>query len=53
MDHSLSQNPPLHWGYSSSNAASSWQPVASRGTKRPLSESDCDDAYSEESSKEQ
>ncbi|ENN74219.1 hairy/enhancer-of-split related with YRPW motif protein [Dendroctonus ponderosae] len=52
MDHSLSQNPPLHWGYSSSNTASSWQPV-NRGVKRPLSESDCDDAYSEESSKDQ
>ncbi|XP_030753500.1 hairy/enhancer-of-split related with YRPW motif protein [Sitophilus oryzae] len=55
MDHSLS-NPPLHWGYSGSaaNPASSWQPVPNnRGTKRPLSESDCDDVYSEESSKEQ
>ncbi|CAG9769530.1 unnamed protein product [Ceutorhynchus assimilis] len=52
MDHSLSQNPPLHWGYSSSNASSSWQPVT-RASKRPLSESDCDDVYSEESSKDQ
>ncbi|KAL1493467.1 hypothetical protein ABEB36_011514 [Hypothenemus hampei] len=52
MDHSLPQNTPLHWGYSSSSAPSSWQPV-SRGIKRPLSESDCDDVYSEESSKEQ
>ncbi|CAG9828774.1 unnamed protein product [Diabrotica balteata] len=53
MDHSLSQHTPLQWGYSAGNsAASSWQPV-SRGAKRPLSESDCDDVYSEESSKEQ
>ncbi|XP_050314828.1 hairy/enhancer-of-split related with YRPW motif protein [Anthonomus grandis grandis] len=52
MDHSLSQNNSLHWGYSSPNTASSWQPVT-RGTKRPLSESDCDDVYSEESSKDQ
>ncbi|XP_066158313.1 hairy/enhancer-of-split related with YRPW motif protein-like [Euwallacea fornicatus] len=53
MDHSLAQNPPLHWGYSSSNAPSSWQPVTTRAVKRTLSESDCDDAYSEESNKEQ
>ncbi|KAJ8951419.1 hypothetical protein NQ318_006848 [Aromia moschata] len=40
-------------GYSGTNPApTSWQPV-SRGSKRPLSESDCDDVYSEESSKEQ
>ncbi|XP_056646937.1 hairy/enhancer-of-split related with YRPW motif protein [Diorhabda sublineata] len=53
MDHSLSQHTPLQWGYSgSSSTSSSWQPV-SRGIKRPLSESDCDDVYSEESSKEQ
>ncbi|CAH1153791.1 unnamed protein product [Phaedon cochleariae] len=53
MDHSLAQNTPLHWGYSGSGAApSSWQPVP-RGVKRPLSESDCDDVYSEESSKDQ
>ncbi|KAG5879024.1 hypothetical protein JTB14_009662 [Gonioctena quinquepunctata] len=53
MDHSLSQNTPLHWGYSGNNPpASSWQPVT-RGTKRGLSESDCDDVYSEESSKDQ
>lgn len=53
MDHSLSQNTPLHWGYSGANPAASWQPV-SRPVKRPLSESDdCDDVFSEESSKEQ
>lgn len=53
MDHSLSQNPPLHWGYSSNSAATSWAPVT-RPVKRPLSESDdCDDVFSEESSKEQ
>ncbi|XP_008190819.2 hairy/enhancer-of-split related with YRPW motif protein [Tribolium castaneum] len=54
MDHALSQNTPLHWGYSANNPnASSWQPVA-RPVKRPLSESDdCDDVFSEESSKEQ
>ncbi|CAG9855492.1 unnamed protein product [Phyllotreta striolata] len=53
MDHSLSQHAPLQWGYSgNTSASSSWQPV-SRGSKRPLSESDCDDVYSEESSKEQ
>ncbi|GJQ67498.1 hypothetical protein Trydic_g5137 [Trypoxylus dichotomus] len=53
MDHSLSQNTPLHWGYSGSSTAS-WAPVSSRPLKRPLSESDdCDDVFSEESSKEQ
>lgn len=55
MDHSLSQNTPLHWGYSGNptNQSSSWQPVT-RSVKRPLSESDdCDDVFSEESSKEQ
>lgn len=52
MDHSLSQNTPLHWGYSA-NPVASWQPV-SRPVKRALSESDdCDDVFSEESSKEQ
>ncbi|XP_017777847.1 PREDICTED: hairy/enhancer-of-split related with YRPW motif protein 1 [Nicrophorus vespilloides] len=52
MDH-LSQNPPLHWGYSGTNASSSWAPVT-RAAKRPLSESDdCDDVFSEGSSKEQ
>ncbi|XP_022915656.1 hairy/enhancer-of-split related with YRPW motif protein [Onthophagus taurus] len=50
MDH----NTPLHWGYSSANAPS-WPPAQrSSGSKRPLSESDdCDDVFSEESSKEQ
>ncbi|XP_019869480.1 hairy/enhancer-of-split related with YRPW motif protein [Aethina tumida] len=53
MDHTLSQNTPLHWGYSGTNPGSSWQPVT-RSAKRPLSESDdCDDVFSEESSKEQ
>lgn len=54
--HSLSQNPPLHWGYSAAaanQAATSWAPVT-RAPKRPLSESDdCEDVFSEESSKEQ
>ncbi|XP_045481596.1 hairy/enhancer-of-split related with YRPW motif protein 1 [Harmonia axyridis] len=50
MDHSLSQNTPLHWGYSANNpATTSWTPVT-RAVKRPLSESDdCDDVFSEES----
>ncbi|CAH1378328.1 hypothetical protein MTP99_019677 [Tenebrio molitor] len=53
MDHTLPQNTPLHWGYSANNPNTSWAPV-SRSVKRPLSESDdCDDVFSEESSKEQ
>ncbi|CAH0562590.1 unnamed protein product [Brassicogethes aeneus] len=48
MDHNLSQNTPLHWGYSANNPGSSWQPV--RASKRPHSESDdCDDVFSEDS----
>lgn len=53
--HSLPHNPPLSWGYSGTTPpAGNWSGVNSRSVKRPLSESDdCDDVFSEESSKEQ
>lgn len=52
--HRLYNNPPLHWGYSSSphTIHNTWVPPPSRGVKRSISESDCDDNYSETSSKE-
>lgn len=56
MDHHNAHNPPLHWGYSSTPSTTSqntWTPPSTRGVKRAISESDCDDVYSEESSKEQ
>uniref|UniRef100_A0A182RSL8 Hairy/enhancer-of-split related with YRPW motif protein n=1 Tax=Anopheles funestus TaxID=62324 RepID=A0A182RSL8_ANOFN len=54
---------PLHWGYSTATTPSAtstpthtghntWTPPSSKGHKRTLSESDCEDLYSEESSKE-
>lgn len=53
-------NAPLHWGYSGTppshhNTTSAWVPpqTISRGVKRSISESDCDDVYSETSSKDQ
>lgn len=51
----LSHNPPLSWGYTSgAPSAGTWSNVPSRSVKRPLSESDdCEDVFSEESSKEQ
>ncbi|KAK4871501.1 hypothetical protein RN001_015625 [Aquatica leii] len=53
MDHSSPHDASLHWNYSGGGSASSWTP-SSRSVKRPLSESDdCDEIYSEESSKEQ
>lgn len=59
MDHHMHHHaPPLHWGYSgtppSSHAAvhNTWVPPPSRSLKRSISESDCDDNYSETSSKE-
>ncbi|KAF5281129.1 hypothetical protein FQR65_LT02995 [Abscondita terminalis] len=53
MDHSSPHNASLHWNYSSGSSGQSWTP-ASRSVKRPLSESDdCEEIYSEESSKEQ
>lgn len=36
-----------------SNNNNTWTPPTTRGVKRAMSESDCDDIYSEESSKEQ
>lgn len=53
--HNLPHNPPLPWGYSGGVPSSgSWSSVPSRPVKRALSESDdCDDVFSEESSKEQ
>lgn len=52
--HRIYNNPPLHWGYSSTSHAmhNTWVPPPSRGTKRSISESDCEDNYSETSSKE-
>lgn len=51
MDHN---NTPLHWGYSGAPPQNTWipPPTTRASLKRALSESDCDDAYSEESSKE-
>lgn len=52
MDH---HGTPLHWGYTGTNASPGWgPPQPQRAAKRALSESDdCDDVFSEESSKEQ
>jgi hypothetical protein len=36
-----------------SSNQNTWTPPSTRGIKRAMSESDCDDIYSEESSKEQ
>ncbi|KAB0801243.1 hypothetical protein PPYR_05597 [Photinus pyralis] len=53
MDHSSSHNASMHWNYSAANTTASWTPP-SRPVKRPLSESDdCDEIFSEESSKDQ
>lgn len=52
MDHHM-QNPPLHWGYSGTPPHNTWVPPQTRGVKRSISESDCEDAYSETSSKDQ
>lgn len=43
---------PISNSNSSSNN-NTWTPPTTRGMKRAMSESDCDDIYSEESSKEQ
>lgn len=53
MDHHHHHNPPLHWGYSSTPTTNIWVPPPTKGIKRALSVSDCEDGYSEESSKEQ
>lgn len=52
--HRIYNNPPLHWGYSSTSHTmhNTWVPPPSRGVKRSISESDCEDNYSETSSKE-
>lgn len=55
MDHRIYNNPPLHWGYSTPTPHTihnTWVPPQNRGVKRSISESDCDDNYSETSSKE-
>lgn len=52
MDHHM-QNPPLHWGYSGTPPHNTWVPPQTRGVKRSISESDCEDNYSETSSKDQ
>lgn len=57
---------PLHWNYGSTslsapitstpisnNGNNTWTPPSTKRIKRAMSESDCDDIYSEESSKEQ
>lgn len=52
--HSLSHNPPVPWSYPDMNSVVGTWPGSSRPIKRPHSESDdCDDVFSEESSKEQ
>ncbi|XP_054739359.1 hairy/enhancer-of-split related with YRPW motif protein [Anastrepha obliqua] len=58
MEHNLHNNTPAHWGYGVTPVPTTPQthwapPPQSHGLKRALSESDCDDLYSEESSKEQ
>ncbi|XP_011202178.2 hairy/enhancer-of-split related with YRPW motif protein [Bactrocera dorsalis] len=58
MEHNLHNNTPVHWGYGAAPVASTphshWAPPPqSHSLKRALSESDCDELYSEESSKEQ
>lgn len=40
-------------GQVNDNNANVWTPPTTRGVKRAMSESDCDDIYSEESSKDQ
>lgn len=49
--HNNQHNTPLHWGYTGTPAQNTWVPPPLK--KRALSDSDCDDVYSEESSKEQ
>lgn len=44
---------PIASNNSASNNNQTWTPPTTRGLKRAMSESDCDDIYSEESSKEQ
>ncbi|XP_030387992.1 hairy/enhancer-of-split related with YRPW motif protein [Scaptodrosophila lebanonensis] len=62
MEHNMHVNAPLHWGYGAAAAMPStpqnhWVPPPQNhhghSLKRALSESDCDELYSEESSKEQ
>ncbi|XP_059613394.1 hairy/enhancer-of-split related with YRPW motif protein [Phlebotomus argentipes] len=43
----------LHWGYATGQPHNTWIPPPSRKLKRTLSDSDNDDLYSEESSKDQ
>ncbi|XP_055838298.1 hairy/enhancer-of-split related with YRPW motif protein [Episyrphus balteatus] len=54
MEHNIHNN-ALHWGYNpASSTHNHWvPPPQTRSVKRALSESDCDELYSEESSKEQ
>lgn len=58
MEHNLHNNTSVHWGYGvapvPTTPHSHWAPPPqSHSLKRALSESDCDELYSEESSKEQ
>ncbi|XP_017484195.1 PREDICTED: hairy/enhancer-of-split related with YRPW motif protein-like [Rhagoletis zephyria] len=58
MEHNLHNTTPVHWGYGvapvPTTPHSHWTPPPqNHGLKRALSESDCDELYSEESSKEQ
>lgn len=50
---SLTTSTPIGNNSSSSNHQTWTPPPSTRGLKRAMSESDCDDIYSEESSKEQ
>ncbi|XP_067633868.1 hairy/enhancer-of-split related with YRPW motif protein [Eurosta solidaginis] len=58
MEHNLHNATPVHWGYGVSSVPAAPQthwapPPQNHSLKRALSESDCDELYSEESSKEQ
>ncbi|XP_055690290.1 hairy/enhancer-of-split related with YRPW motif protein [Lutzomyia longipalpis] len=46
-------SPLHHWGYAASQPHNTWIPPPNRKLKRPLSDSENDDLYSEESSKDQ
>ena len=49
----LTSTPISNTNSTSNNNNNTWTPPTTRGLKRAMSESDCDDIYSEESSKEQ
>ncbi|XP_037953798.1 hairy/enhancer-of-split related with YRPW motif protein-like isoform X2 [Teleopsis dalmanni] len=58
MEHNMHNNTPLHWGYGSAAVPTTPQnhwvpPPQTHSLKRAMSESDCEELFSEESSKEQ